>query len=184
VDFPRVLGEVARFLDAQGARWGIAGAVALQAYGLTRATTDLDFVVDQTIKAELARFLESLGYETLRITEGFSNHVHREEVWGRVDFIYLDATTSQKLFARAEKRTIFPGFDAAVPRPEHLAAMKVQAMKNDPGRLFKEMADVQLLLQLPGVDVQEISGYFEKQGLKDYFDAIQDAIARSRNTIH
>jgi hypothetical protein len=32
-----------------------------------------------------------------------------------------------------------------VPRPEHLAAMKVQAMKSDPGRTLREMADIQFL---------------------------------------
>ena len=31
---------------------------------------------------------------------------------------------------------------ALVPKPEHLVAMKVQAMKNDPKRAFQDMADV------------------------------------------
>jgi hypothetical protein len=45
---------------------------------------------------------------------------------------------------------IFPGTTLLVPRPEHLAAMKVQAMKNDPSRTFQDLADIQALLSLPG----------------------------------
>jgi hypothetical protein len=178
LDFAKVLSEVARFLDAQGARWGVAGAVALQAYGIPRGTADLDLVVEENAKGAAVRFLESLGYDTLHSSEGFSNHLHRERIWGRVDLIYLDPHTADVLFARAERHVIFPGLTAAVPRPEHLAAMKVQAIKNNPDRYFQDMADIKALLELPEVDAEEIRGYFEKQGLGQQFDAIQRPIAR------
>jgi hypothetical protein len=61
---------------------------------------------------------------------------------------------------------------APVPRPEHLAAMKVQAMKNDPRRRLRELADIQFLLGLPGVDAREIRGYFERAGLLDRYDEL------------
>jgi hypothetical protein len=60
-----------------------------------------------------------------------------------------------------------------VPRPEHLAAMKIHAMKNDPSRTFQELADIQYLLRLPGVDELEIRGYFEKSGLLEKFDELK-----------
>jgi hypothetical protein len=42
--------------------------------------------------------------------------------------------------------------------------MKIQAMKNDPGRTFQEMADTLFPMRLPGTDCGEIRDYFEKQG--------------------
>jgi hypothetical protein len=60
-----------------------------------------------------------------------------------------------------------------VPRPEHLAAMKVQAMKNDPERTLREMADIQFLLSLPDIDEVEIRGYFERSGLLDRYHEIK-----------
>jgi hypothetical protein len=60
-----------------------------------------------------------------------------------------------------------------VPRPEHLAAMKVQAMKNDPGRTLQEMADIQFLLQVPGIDEVEVRGYFERAGLLERYHEIK-----------
>jgi hypothetical protein len=59
-----------------------------------------------------------------------------------------------------------------VPRAEHLAAMKVQAMKNDPSREFQDMADIRFLLTLPDVDHQEIRGYFERAGLRERYEEI------------
>jgi hypothetical protein len=60
----------------------------------------------------------------------------------------------------------------AVPRPEHLAAMKVFAMKNDPSRTFRELEDIRFLLTLDGVDREMVRGYFEKHGLGHRHDEI------------
>ena len=137
-------------------------------------------MVEETAQPALRSYLESLGYETLHISAGYSNHVHSLALLGRIDFVYVDKDTANLLFARAGE-LVLPGVPSvAVPRPEHLAAMKVLAMKNDPTRTFQEMADIQFLLGLPGVDEAEIRGYFEKHGLKERFDEIKRAIAGAR----
>ncbi|MBP1597961.1 MAG: hypothetical protein H6Q05_3338 [Acidobacteria bacterium] len=64
----------------------------------------------------------------------------------------------------------------AVPRPEHLAVMKIQAMKNDPGRTFQEMADILFPMRLPGWDCGEIRDHFEKQGVLEKYDEIAKAL--------
>ena len=48
--------------------------------------------------------------------------------------------------------------------------MKVQAMKNDPSRTFRDLADIQALLELPGVDENEVRGYFQRHGLLARFE--------------
>ena len=180
MDFAKVLAEIARFLDARKARCGLAGAFALQAHGLQRATGDLDLVVESRAQPVLLAFVDSLGYERLHVSEGYSNHLHPDPAWGRIDFIYLEDHTADLLFARAVKTRILPGVEMLVPAPEHIAAMKVQAMKNDPTRTLKEMADIQYLLQLPGVDEAEIRRYFDKAGLSERFDEIK-ALANDRD---
>jgi hypothetical protein len=177
VDFAKVLEEVARFLDREGARFALAGAVALNAHGLARATTDLDLVVEEKAQPALLRFLASLGYEQLRASAGFSNHLHPEPQWGRLDFIYLDPHTADLLFARAKRARPLGDLEVLVPSPEHLAAMKVQALKNDPTRRFKDLGDIQFLLGIPGVDEAEIRRYFEKQGLLERFDELKQTMA-------
>ena len=51
--------------------------------------------------------------------------------------------------------------------------MKVLAMKNDPGRTFQEMADIQLLLQVPEVDRGAVRAFFAKHGMEDRFDELE-----------
>ena len=46
-------------------------------------------------------------------------------------------------------------------------------MKNDPSRALQEMADIQFLLRLPGVDTEEIRGYFARSGLLERYREIE-----------
>ena len=177
MDFARVLTAVAQFLEREGARFGLAGAVALHAHGLARATTDLDLVVEEEAQPALLRFLAALGYEQLHLSGGFSNHLHPDPAWGRLDFIYLDPRTADLLFARAVRSRPLGDLEVLVPSPEHLVAMKVQAMRNDPSRRFQDLADVQFLLGLPGVDEAEIRRYFEQHDLLGSFDELKRAMA-------
>jgi hypothetical protein len=176
VDFSKVIGEVAGFLERENVRFALAGAFALHAYGLSRATSDLDLVTEAAVREALVTFLESLGYETLYCSSGYSNHVHPEAEMGRVDLIYVDGETANRLFGGAKVSFRLGGHELSVPRAEHLAAMKVHAMKNDPGRTLQEMADIRFLLRLEGVDEEEVRGYFGEAGLDERFDEIKRSI--------
>lgn len=172
MDFAGVLSQVARFLDGGGFRWALVGGVALAALGRARTTLDLDLVVDAEAQSAVVEFLETVGYETLHRSSGFSNHLHPDPRRGRVDLIYVDRASADQLFPAARQLDGPGGVRVLVPRPEHLAAMKVAAMKDDPSRTLQEMLDVQFLLRLPGVDRAEVRGYFERQGLVERFDEI------------
>lgn len=173
MDFGKVFDEISYFLEAGGYRYSIAGAFALHAYGITRATADLDFAVEGRARVGLLRHLRAIQYEELHVSEGYSNHVHPLPGLGRVDFIYVNDATAALLFGRARRLELLPGCFAPIPRPEHLAAMKILAMKNDPSRTLQEMADIQAILALRGIDEQEIRGYFVRHGLEVRFDEIK-----------
>jgi len=173
LDFARVLRIVATFFEREGFAYAVIGAFGLHAYGLTRATSDLDFVTDSHAQSKLVPFLEALGYKTLHISAGYSNHMHEDAAMGRLDFVYVTGDTSQRLLGSAEKLLLLGDTSLPVPRAEHLAAMKIQAMKNDPERTFQEMSDILFLLRLPGIDEDEVKGYFEKQGLIDRYHEIK-----------
>lgn len=172
MDFGKALGIVVPFFEGEGLSYAVVGAFGLHAYGLTRATADLDFVTEAAAQARLVPFLESLGYETLHVSEGYSNHLHADRSMGRLDFVYVGGATSRTLFAGCKAILSAGGRSLPVPRPEHLAAMKVNAMKNDPDRALREMADLQFLLRLPGIDRREVRSYFEKAGLLKRYDEL------------
>jgi hypothetical protein len=173
VDFARVLDTMATFFEREDARFAVVGAFGLHAYGLTRATLDLDLVTDEALQPATVLFLESLGYETLYRSAGYSSHVHALPALGRVDLMYVDAETGRILFGGCRVLSLPSGRQVTVPRPEHLVAMKVQAVRNDPRRTHRDLADIQDLLELPGIDVDEVRGYFERAGLLDRFDELR-----------
>ena len=176
MDFARVLREITGFFEREGFSHAVIGAIGLHAYGLSRATSDLDFVTESQAQARLITFLESLGYETLHVSAGYSNHLHTDSAMGRLDFVYVEGNTSRQLFGAVQKMTVLGGISMPVPRAEHLAAMKIQAMKNDPERTFQEMADIQFLMGLPGVDRDQIRGYFEKSGQLERFHELERSL--------
>jgi hypothetical protein len=168
----RVFDRIAARLDEHGHPYALAGALALHAYGESRATFDLDLVTVSAAREPLLALLAELGYETLHVSPGYSNHQHADPDWGGVDFIYVDRETAERLFPVCSRRLRLGERDAPVPRAEHLAAMKVQAMRNDPSRLLQDLADVQYLLRLPGTDRAEVRGYFETAGLVEWHDKL------------
>jgi hypothetical protein len=173
MDLARVVGRVADFLDAEGAPVALVGAHALQAYGVTRSTVDLDLLTERRVQERLVPFLESLGYETLHRSDGYSNHLHADDEWGRLDILYVDDRTSRSLFASARDYAPAGGRTLKLPRAEHLVAMKVQAVKNDPSRTLKDLSDVRDLLRVTEVDEAQVRSYFEKAGLAGRYDDVR-----------
>jgi hypothetical protein len=158
LDFARVFDRLAGLLDQRGQPYAVVGALALHAWGHSRATFDLDLVTTSAAQAELVALLQALGYETLHVSPGYSSHQHAAADWGGVDVVYVDGQTAGLLFPACPRGLVLGGREAPVPRAEHLAAMKVQAMRNHPSRILPDLADVQYLLRLDGTDRAEVRG--------------------------
>ena len=167
-----VLTNLIRFFAREKIDFALIGAFALKAYGYVRATQDVDFLVKGEAQEKIILFLETLGYETLYRSKGFSNHLHRLAGLGRIDFVYIEGETARMIFSGTKPLLVLEDLFIPVVRPEHLIALKVFAMKNDPKRSFREMADIQHLLELPGIDRDEVRGYFEKFGQLERFDEL------------
>jgi len=173
LNFENVLAVVSDFLEEKSVHFAVIGGVAIVAYGLPRTTLDLDLIVESSAQDDLIRFLESRGYKTLHRSSGFSNHQHPNPIWGNLDFVYVGAETSREIFAACRIVKGPEGRPIRVPKPEHMAALKVNAMRNDPTRTFQDMADVRFLLTLPGVDRSQVRDYFDRQGMRDRFDELE-----------
>jgi len=167
-----VLTNLIRYFAREKIDFALIGAFALKAYGYVRATQDVDFLVKGEAQEKIILFLETLGYETLYRSKGFSNHLHRLAGLGRIDFVYIEGETASMIFSGTKPLLVLEDLFIPVVRPEHLIALKVFAMKNDPKRSFREMADIQHLLELPGIDRDEVRGYFEKFGQRERFDEL------------
>lgn len=167
VDFARELETVQSFLRAGGFRVAVIGGVALAAYGHPRLTLDLDVVTEADAQQTLIAMMEASGFTTLHQSAGYSNHLHSDERRGRVDVMYVRGETRDRLFSTA-KELPGPGRTMMlVPKPEHLIAMKVQAIRDAPERMWQDLADIGFLLRIDGVNLDEVQGYFSRAGLED-----------------
>ena len=174
MDFARALALLDGFTAAASVRTVLVGGLAMAAHGLPRTTFDLDLAVDGDRQDELIAFLEAKGYRTLHRSSGYSNHLHSEPALGRIDLVYLHGATRDAVLGAARTLAGPDGKPIAVVAPEHLAAMKVLAMKNDPSRTFAEMADIRFLLSLPGIDRAAVERQFTRHGLERRFRELVD----------
>lgn len=161
------------FFERERIDYALIGAFALKAYGYTRATQDVDFIARQKDRKKIIANLESLGFETLYSSTGYSNHLHPLSGLGRIDFVYVKGDTAESIFKEAVRILLFDNLTVLVVRPEHIVALKVFAMKNDPDRALREMADIKELLSLPEINLQEVQKYFKKYGqMERYYDIV------------
>src|SRR5438477_2406143 len=119
--FDVVLRTFTDFFEREGIRYAVIGGLAMQAWGASRFTKDVDFVVERSDRERVIAFAESHGYETLHFNDAFSNHAHPELDFGRVDILYVDHTTAEKMFARSTVKPIVGDYNGPVPSPEHMA---------------------------------------------------------------
>lgn len=172
VKFRQVLELLVEFFEKRQIDYALIGAFALQAYGYVRATADLDFIARSETRETIVAFLESLGYETIAVAKGFSNHVHPLEKLGRVDFVYVSGETAEEIFSSVRPMAALGEKHLVVVKPEHLIALKVFAMKNDPSRTFREMADLEYLIRLKGIDLEEVRRIFFHYGMEKRYEQL------------
>ena len=173
MNFKNILQLLANHFKQEKVDYALIGAFALKAYGYVRATQDVDFLVGNKHQHKTIAYLESLGYETIYRSAGYSNHVHPVSKLGRIDFVYVKGQTAKNIFRETRRLFVLGDLSLPVISPEHLIALKVFAMKNDPDRIFREMADIKHILSLPGIDMEVIEKYFKKYGqLERYYELI------------
>ncbi|RMH69633.1 MAG: winged helix-turn-helix domain-containing protein [Gemmatimonadetes bacterium] len=160
-----------RFFADHHMDYAIVGAFALHAYGYTRTTRDLDFITREAYQPAIQAFLEAQGFETLHQSAGFSNHFH----WNdriRVDLIYVDSPTGDHIFNETRLVTFFDDVPARVVSPTHLMALKLFAIRNDPERTFKELADIKKVIELTHISPQTVRNYLKKYDLERFYHDI------------
>lgn len=171
MNFSSVLAEVKAAFEVDGVRFALAGGVAVATYGIQRSTLDLDFVVPAADADAAVAALEKLGFRTIRSSEAFSNHL-RTAGAERIDLLFVGEPSASALFARATQQPVLDAPSIAVVHPEHLVAMKLFALKQNPERQAIDLEDVRALLLKGLVDPSIVSGYLVRYELEEYRRAL------------
>lgn len=147
--------------------FALCGGLALAAYGFPLPTFDFDIVTVAEAQDPLVTFLGANGFALLHRSPGFSNHLHPE--LGRVDVVYVRGATAAALFAAAREVPGPGGETLPVVSPEHLVAMKLAALRDDPDRWESEKLALAFLLRRPDADREAMRGYFQRFGFLELY---------------
>ncbi|HMO50399.1 MAG TPA: nucleotidyl transferase AbiEii/AbiGii toxin family protein [Kiritimatiellia bacterium] len=130
------------------------GGLAVNHYGYSRATADIDFMIVASDAANIRRTMT--GY-------GFVNVDERENVIFfsqpgqpvRVDFLRVDHNTMMKLLDDAQS-VEFQGRLVMVPSVSNLIAMKLFALKQSwDRRMAKDLPDIVTLARIHELDPEQ-----------------------------
>jgi hypothetical protein len=152
-DLGDVLAVVAEALPAAGIRCLLVGGFAVNHYGYTRNTLDIDWMVASDDIGKVRRIMRQAGFTNQSVHENVV-FFSRPGSSLRVDFLRVDRDTLQQLLAQAVEVTVFQQ-TVRVPSLRDLLAMKLFALAHAPARrVDKDLPDVAYLAILNDLDVE------------------------------
>jgi predicted nucleotidyltransferase len=164
MNFELVFKELLRKFDEQNVRFALIGGFAMHLAGFTRATDDIDFLVEAEDLVKVKDIMKQLGYELTHESREFSNYWHPMAPLGCVDYLHAHREYSRKMLARAKKHEkILDNIEIPVLVPEDIIGLKIQSIANNPQRHALDMADIEYL-------IREKSGELDFNVIKEYFN--------------
>lgn len=155
-----IFEQIAAAAEREGLAVLVIGGHAVNAYGYTRTTLDVDFLVAVESFPEWRAVFESAGYCWAGQTETFArlDPPVTDPPSLPVDVMLVSGMTFSKLYAERQLLD-FGGTLLPVPKPLNLIALKLHAMRN-PERFKKgkDLPDILNLLSICQIDPQ--SGEF------------------------
>jgi len=176
MDFKLVLEKLLTAFNEQNIRYALMGGFAMGAWGVPKATVDIDFLVLRDNMEQVDAIMRSLSYECKHRTENVSQYVSPLQVFGEVDFLHAFRIPSLSMLQRAENRKMLgETVSVKVLKVEDLIGFKVQAIANNRERTTVDLADIEALINAhkPNIDWPLIEEYFVLFGLNDMFEELR-----------
>lgn len=125
----------------------IIGGTAVQLYGYSRFTKDLDCLVVREDRTRIREILIGTGFAEFDQSNVVVRYQHQIRTDWVLDTLFASADTFNKMWAR---RTVHPfgTLTLNVAAPLHVIAMKLHAMKHNRAREMFDLLDVAELIKL------------------------------------
>ena len=175
MDFEIVSKLILDSFKKSNVRFALIGGFALHVSGITRATKDIDFLVNKEDMPKVKKLMKEFGYDLIHESEDVSNFWGNLSSLGAIDFLHAHRSYALAMLERAKMKDILNGqFSVKVVIPEDLIGLKVQAIANDIKRYQQDMVDIQSILEVhyKKLDMTLIEEYFNLFGKKDELERI------------
>ncbi len=131
----------------------LIGGQALGAHGYQRLTLDVDFLITEGDFNLLREPLSKAGYREVVRTDVAVKLSSDAEDLIDIDFMFVDTKTFEKIKGEGKEES-YDGHPFCVPKLEHLIALKLHAIKQQPKvRELKDLSDIVELIRRNRVDV-------------------------------
>lgn len=132
----------------------LIGGFAVNYYKVTRQTIDVDFLITKKDFEKILPFLEKEGYKIDYSQEVFTRLRANSLYLMDLDFMFVEQGTLDKIMAESKKTTIARQ-EFIVPSIEHLIALKLHSIKNNPNvRKNKDLPDIINLIKINKISVK------------------------------
>lgn len=152
----------------------LIGGQAINTYGVTRDTIDVDFLIPAADRESWKDILQSEGFRLKNDGGTFLQFTPPYGVDWPLDLMLVNEQTFGKLESDSREVDCL-GIMTRVPSPEHLIALKLHAAVNGPrGRVEKDFPDVIRLTKMTNSDpksdaIKEIFGKYGSPELYERF---------------
>lgn len=155
----------------------LIGGHALQAYGVTRQTLDVDVLIAEADAETMDAALRRVGYSQVARSEIFARYRHPSMVLADVDVLYVDSETASKMLQQATPYAVGET-RCLVPALSHLLGMKLHAIRTNPRREARDFADiVELIRSNPeGISKDEVHSLCTKYAPEGLWEKLEAAL--------
>lgn len=153
----------------------LIGGHAVNAYGISRQTGDVDLVAQRSVKEQWLALLKRLKYQVSQSDDRFARFRPETLAAWPIDLMFVDDQTFAKLLADSQVTKIGVA-TVRVVSARHLATLKIHALKHyQEHRHLKDYNDLVALLRLErtGISESELRALCERYASIDLFDKIK-----------
>jgi hypothetical protein len=176
--------EILRILNAKcqsaGINYILVGGHAVNAYGVTRQTGDVDIAIRERDEEWWRQTVSSLGYSIRYERKGFMLFSPPQiGVWP-IDLLCLNEKTFDGLTTEGRRITL-GDVTVLVPSAKHLIAMKLHALReNWADRELKDLEDIRQLVKRQRfvVESEEFAQFCKRFGSEKIYGRIKELCSR------
>ena len=157
----------------------LIGGFAVNCYQVSRYTSDIDFLTTEEDYAKIFKSLKRREYEEFHRGKNFVRLKSRRPEWMILDFMFVDRMTFDRMLREGQKKN-FMGSEWIVPSLEHLIALKLHTIKNNPDRELRDLLDIVDLIKVNQLEVHtdRFKALCLKHGTQEIYEKILGWVKR------
>ena len=133
----------------------LIGGFAVNFYGASRQTADVDFLIADEDREKVLTAFEKAGYKLKEEGPIFARLLPPASFMD-LDLLFVNRQTLQRISKNA-KSVKLAGTELHIPSLEHLIALKLHAIKNDRERELMDLSDIVRLIRSNKMNIKSDS---------------------------